>query len=100
MDKFERELLQRGVAALERLAEDPEIKVETFPPVCPHCEKVNPTVKTVEETNSGPLGRIAIVCTCLECQNVFYALPFQYVCKKTLDEALEVDAERAEASGH
>jgi hypothetical protein len=93
------EFLERGVTALERLAQDPVIEMETGPPVCPHCEKMNPTVRVEESEGIGALGEFVIKATCTHCGNVFYAVPIQWVCAPTVQEAGNVISERAELSG-
>ena len=95
-----RELLRRGVKALEALAEDPEIRVEVHPPVCPHCEQVNPVVKVRETEAEGQLAEFVIRAECLHCHEYFYALPFQMDSVKTITEAQELVQERMELGGY
>lgn len=100
MDHETRELLRRGVKALEALAEDPEIRVEVHPPVCPHCEQVNPVVKVKESEAEGQLAEFVIRAQCKNCGNEFYALPFQMDCVQTITEAQELVQERMEIGGY
>jgi hypothetical protein len=97
------EILGRGVTALERaasalelLAQDPVINVEVRPPVCPHCNTLNPVVRVEESAASGKLGEFVIQAHCVSCNNVFYSLPMQWDCVKTPDEARIVLEEREE----
>jgi len=92
--------LERAADALERLAEDPVIEMETGPPVCPHCETINPTVRVEESSAQGKLGEFVIQAHCLHCNSVIYALPVQWQCVKTTDEAGEILREMEEIRGH
>lgn len=94
-DELLQEYLERGISALESLAQDPEIKVETFPPVCPHCEMMNPVIRVEEEISEGPMGEYVLLANCGNCKNNFYAIPFHWDAVKTLEEAMEVARERA-----
>jgi hypothetical protein len=101
VDKRVEELLVRAVSALETMAaDDMEIRVETHPPVCPHCETMNPKVRVSETEDSGPLAEFFTQAHCLSCNRVFYAIPMQTVCVGTVDEAREVLAEKARITGH
>lgn len=100
MDGETRELLRRGVRAIEALAEDPEIKVEVHPPVCPYCEQINPVVKVRESEAEGQLAEFVIHAECLHCHESFYALPFQMDCVKSISDAQQLMQERMELSGY
>jgi len=91
--------LERAAVALERLAEDPVIQMETGPPVCPHCEKMNPMVRVEESNAQGPLGEFVIQAHCVNCNHVFYGLPLQWECVKTTEDARLVLKEREEIRG-
>lgn len=93
-------LLERGVSALERLSEDPVIQMETGPPVCPHCERINPVVRVEEGTATGMLAEFLIQALCQHCNKIFYALPLQWATVKNPSEAKQVITERAELSGN
>lgn len=93
------ELAERAVNALEQLAKDPVIHVETMPPVCPHCEEMNPIVGVKETEGQGALGEIVIKATCLRCSNEFVAMPVQMECVKTVEEAVELMEERKRQRG-
>lgn len=88
------------MAALEKLAEEPVIQVETGPPVCPFCEKINPDVRTEESNASGPLVEYVVQALCLSCNNVFYAIPYQWDCLKTVQQASELIQEKKELGGY
>lgn len=99
MDRQFYELLQRAVAAIERLSEDPVIQVETMPPVCPHCDEMNPTVSVNDTAGQGPLAEIVIQATCLKCHKEFIAMPVQMEMAMTISEASEIMAERITQRG-
>ena len=100
MEKEIQELLERGVAAIERLAEDPVIEVETSPPVCPHCERVNPVIRVQEKETTGAMAEFVIRAHCQHCHNVFYAMPFQWGSWKTVEEVRMAISERVELGGY
>lgn len=99
MDRDIERLLERGVTALERLAEDPVIHVESGPPVCPHCERMNPKVSVHDREASGPLGEFILMVRCDHCMTPFYAIPVMYECVKTTADAKKVMAEIVERAG-
>lgn len=92
-------LLERGVLAFERLAQDPVIEIETKPPVCPHCEKINPNVRVQESEAEGKLAEFVIEAECLSCHKPFYAIPMQWEVAKTVTEAGQMMKERNEIRG-
>jgi hypothetical protein len=94
MDQSERELLERGVRAIERLAEDPVIQVETKPPICPHCETMNPNVRVQEHEADGRLAEFVIQAECLKCHKLFLAMPMQWEVVKTVEDARQLVNER------
>jgi hypothetical protein len=100
MDAEMKSLLERGVSAVERLAEDPVIHMETGPPVCPNCDRKNPVVRVEESSATGLLGEFVIQCHCQHCDYVFYGIPIQWNCVKTTSQASEILKERAELSGY
>jgi hypothetical protein len=87
LDTHTRELLQRGVSALERMAEDPVINLEIGIPACPHCETVNPIVMVRESEAAGRLAEAVFQCTCQSCHQTFIAMPVQWFCARDTDEA-------------
>jgi hypothetical protein len=91
-------LIERGVSALERLAQDPVIEMETGPPVCPNCEKKNPKVRVSESEADGPLAEFVIKAFCMNCNKPFYAIPLQWICVLTVSEVAQVVEERVRVS--
>jgi hypothetical protein len=101
MDRRLENLLERGVEALEKLAQDEfEIQVETKPPVCPHCNRMNPNVRVSESSMSGPLAEFLTQAFCLNCNNIFYVIPTQTECVKSLDDARDVIANKVRVGGY
>lgn len=101
MERGLQELLERGVTALEKLAEDEiEIRLETKPPVCPHCETMNPKVRVGEFSREGPLAEYAFQAQCLHCNKVMIVIPFQIECVKTVEEANIVLDEKMRLGGY
>lgn len=94
------EILERIASGIEKLGEDPVIQMETAPPVCPHCETMNPDVGVEESGGTGPLGEFVIRCTCQKCHRVFYALPIQWACVPEISQLEEVLAQHKELSGY
>lgn len=90
MEAEMKEYFERLCIGVERLAEDPEIKMETHVPHCPHCGLTNPVVLVKESEAAGELGLMVIRATCENCSKEFVAIPFQMMCVKTTDEALEI----------
>lgn len=100
-EKRVEELLERCAVALERLAADEiEMRVETKPPVCPHCSKINPEIRVSESTNSGLMAEFFAQAHCLSCNNVFYILPFQWDVVKSLDDVRIVIEEKSQIGGY
>lgn len=100
MDSDTRQLLERGIAALEKLADDPVIQIEEGPPACPHCQALNPTVRVSESEASGPLGEFVVQAQCQLCQRVFYAAPKVWVTVKTQEEVQAEMDERKNSVGN
>lgn len=100
MDSDTRRLLERGVNALEAMVEDPVIDVPVKPPVCPHCEKLNPTVRCSESEAEGPLFEFVIMCECKSCHRVFYAIAEGWNCVRTVGDAELLMQERVELAGY
>jgi hypothetical protein len=93
------DLLTRGVTALEKLGDDPVFQMETGPPVCPYCERMNPNVTVSESEATGPLAEFIIKCVCNSCHRVFYGIPLQWSMCQDVQEAEAVIRERADISG-
>lgn len=101
MDKRVEELIERGVSALEKLAQDEiEFQVETKPPVCPHCERINPSVRIDEAHGSGPLVEHFTQAQCLHCNRVFYVIPLHVECLKNEAEARMLIEEKVSLGGY
>lgn len=102
MDRRMESLLMRGVEALEKLAADEplEINIETKPPVCPYCEKINPMVRVDESNTTGQLAEYVVQAQCLHCNNVFYVIPFHVDCVKSIDQAQRLIEEKMRLGGY
>src|SRR5881275_2714269 len=99
MDADMRGLLQRGVTALEKIAEEPVIHMETAPPVCPHCERINPTVRVNESEATGAMSEIVYQFQCVHCSRVFYGIPIQWSTVEDLQQVQMILDERADIGG-
>lgn len=75
----ELELATRLVKGIEKLAETPVLETEGGPPICPHCETLNPiiTVPAAEES-SGPLVEYYMQGKCENCGKTFYGVPMEW----------------------
>jgi hypothetical protein len=93
------ERLDRIAEGIEKLAEDPVVNVETGPPVCPHCETMNPIVRVKDAEANGKLGAFVIECVCLHCENRLWALPLMWRTAPSIEAANEINNERAEMYG-
>jgi hypothetical protein len=100
MDKEITDLIERGVSALERLAQDPVIEMQTGPPVCPHCDEMNPLVEVSESNARGKLGEVVFKFTCMHCSTIIYGIPLQWQMTETMYEVERLIAERAELAGY
>lgn len=100
MDAYERELMERGVSALEKLSADPVIQMETGPPVCPFCDRMNPNVRVEESEATGPLAEFVIQAQCQHCNKVFFGIPLQWSTCRNIQEVQAVISERAELGGY
>lgn len=94
------ETLERIAVAIERLAEDPVIHMESGPPNCPHCDRINPSVTVDESGGQGLLGEFVIRCKCDHCQQIFYALPIQWRCVSEISHIEQAQQEMRELSGN
>ena len=74
MDRQLAEFLERGVSALEAMAQDPVLEIEHAPPICPHCNRMNPIVH-VEEDSNGPVAECVLAARCSSCGRTFFAMP-------------------------
>lgn len=94
LDNDTRDLLQRGVTALERMAEDPIVNLEIGIPACPHCDTINPMVMVRESEAVGKLAEVVFQCTCQSCHEQFIGMPTQWFCARNVEEAQEYRQER------
>lgn len=78
--------LERIAVGIEKLAEDPVINIESGPPVCPFCERMNPEIRVSESEARGPLGEFVVQAQCLGCNEIFFAIPQMWLTVKTSDE--------------
>jgi hypothetical protein len=103
MDSLGREqtqLIRRAVIALEKLAEDPVLQIEAGPPICPHCQTINPEVTVVADSGGkGPLSEFAILPECGSCEQKFYAVPIEWAIFTTHQEAEKEIENRREVFG-
>lgn len=100
MDKRVEELIERGVAALEKLAQDEiEFQIEAKPPVCPHCNVINPNIRTESLAGAGPMAEHFSQVNCMHCYKVFYYVPLQVECVKTQAELRAVIEEKVRLGG-
>lgn len=93
-------LLARGVEALEKLSDDPVIDVPVKPPICPNCERMNPFVRVRESEATGPLFEFVILCECMSCNEIFYALAEGWNCLADIEQLKILISERAELAGY
>jgi hypothetical protein len=94
LGRDERKLLERGVAALEKLAEDPVLQIESGPPICPFCNHIA-EVALDQDAGEGPLAVFLITPTCLHCHNRFFAVPLEWAIFAAEEDAHEELAKRA-----
>jgi hypothetical protein len=94
------ETLNRIAVACERMAEDPVIQMETGPPACPHCDRINPVIKVEESGGTGLMAEFVIQAKCEHCGKVFYALPVQYHIATRVSQIPEMLEARKEIAGY
>lgn len=74
--------LRRNADATEKMVElaqaEPTFMIETGPPVCPHCGRLNPEVTDVGAGGSGPLGDFVMVGETHCCNKTLYAVPIGF----------------------
>ena len=102
---------ERMIAALERHAAAAEelnalakeergvgeqIENQPGPPFCPHCNRIDPTVRTQAE-GSGLLSDFVLVMQCTNCGNTFYGLAEGWIIAPDGETAKQLrDARRAD----
>ena len=94
------ETLNRIAVACERMAEDPVVEMETGPPACPHCDRMNPVIRVEESGGTGLMAEFVIQAKCEHCGNTFYALPLQYQTVGRLTQINEILEARKELAGY
>jgi hypothetical protein len=92
--------LERSAKASEDLLaiaekEQMSFEVEPGPPVCPSCGTLNPTVRTQERADSGPLAEVAFEFETECCHSRLYAIPDGWIMTTNRSEAIEMIRERA-----
>ena len=90
------ELLVRAVTALEKIADDPVLQIESGPAVCPFCQTINPPVKVDDDSGEGPFSMFVTEPQCLVCENKFYALPLQWATFTSHEELSDELVRRAD----
>jgi hypothetical protein len=92
------ELMERLIAAVEKLSEPQDPSLSFNPPVCPHCDVFDPVVEIpYQEGGTGKLSEIITVVTCLACRNRFYIVTESYSPHKEVQSAALEISERAKA---
>lgn len=90
------ELTERIAVAVEKMAADPEIEIESGPPICPNCGAMNPDVQVPsQEAGRGPLASIAIEAICLRCSKVMFVVIDSYSMHSHRDTAVAEMEERS-----
>jgi hypothetical protein len=96
MSRREMELLERGVTALEKIAEEPVLQTEGGPPICPHCNTLNPAVEIAAAgKSSGPFIEYYVPMRCLECDKSFFAVPLEWATFVTMHDLKDEIQRRA-----
>jgi hypothetical protein len=90
------ELLVRGVNALEKLAVDPTVEISGAPPICPHCQTVNPKIAVRDNPGTGQMGDQVVHATCLHCNMTFFAMATGWVSFRDEGELIEATHEGRE----
>jgi hypothetical protein len=94
-------LIERGVVALEKMAEEPMVNLEVGLPVCPFCETINPNVYMRETDGLGPLLEIVLYVQCQACKEFFYAVPVDWhMFKARADVEAEMDTRKRAFDGN
>lgn len=87
-------MLERGVRALEKIAEEPILQTEGGPPICPHCNTLNPRVTVSADESDGPLAEFALVAKCGPCGGTIFGVPLEWGLFTNPEEAREEIARR------
>lgn len=97
MSGREEELWERAVTALEKIAEEPIMQTVGGPPICPHCNTLNPRVTVIEGESVGPLVEFCMIATCGPCGNTIYGVPLEWAIFSDAEEARGEISRRAGA---
>lgn len=98
MDRRGMELLERMTVAIEKLSEPPEFEVNLKPPVCPHCNTVDPVVELpYQQGGTGKLSEIVVAGTCLACRKHLWVVIESYSMHKEASEAAMEVSEKEKA---
>jgi uncharacterized protein with PIN domain len=85
-----KELLERIAAGIEKIADEPILQTEGGPPVCPHCNSLNPRVSVAaSDETSGPFVQFFVPMRCESCGKVFFAVPLEWASFTGIHEARE-----------
>lgn len=89
-------LLERIAVGLEKLSEPINLEevIEAQPFVCPHCDKINPTITSLSENMSGKAHDYVLKAECGNCHKVIYAIPSEWEIYGDRDAILEAIKER------
>lgn len=91
------ESLARIADSLEKLTSEPEVEIESGPPICPHCGKLDPVVIVEpDEGGTGEMSQIVIPCRCTECGQPIYIAIDSYSVHQTV-ETLKTELEMRKA---
>lgn len=83
------QLLERIAVATEKMGADPEIEIESGPPLCPTCGKENPVVDLPpQEGGRGPLGELMIECQCVSCGAAIFTVIESFSCHRRREDAV------------
>lgn len=73
------DIAERVAVACEKMAEDPIVEMEIGPPVCPHCNFLNPRVNQPStDGGDGRLFEFIAEFECLECGKRFIGVPINW----------------------
>lgn len=90
------ELLERGIAALEKIADEPIMQTEGGPPVCPGCNSLNPRVRVAaSDETSGPFVQFFVPMECGNCGKTFFAVPLEWATYSAIEDARTEISRRA-----
>ncbi len=89
------DVLERIATGVEKMGAEPEIEIESGPPLCPSCGNLNPKIRlNDEEGGVGYLGEILIEAVCIDCGNPMYVVIESFSCHRNRQEAADEARER------